>query len=155
MRITLFISLVSATTLFAQSAPVVSPDALFVGEVLSVVNLAKGTNGQEGYKAMVKIESVTLGGSDFSVSNTVPVYGSRSTGYHTDKQGMEHWTTNTNVDNQLHTNTTYFFSCRSHCNIKSEYGFSEETNGIMFLVAADSADHKRPNTALEPTPTAP
>ena len=140
MRNTFIISLISATTFFAQSSPVVvSPDAFFNGEVLSVENLAKATNGLEGYKAMVKIKSVTLGGGDFSVSNTVPVYGYRSAGYSTENNTV-HWTTSTDVDNQIHTNTIYFFSCRSHCNIKSEYGFSEETNGIIFLMAA-GADH--------------
>ena len=129
MRIALFISIALATSVFAFSLPGGGPNTEFIARVISVENLVNGKNGQEGCKARVEVEKVIDQWQDggLSVSNIVSVYYKRSTNY-VDMRGTEYWDMINAM--QLHTNELYLISGRNHHNIRNEFGFSDETNGI-------------------------
>jgi hypothetical protein len=129
MRIALFITIVLATGAFAFSVPGGGPNTDFIARVISVENLVNKKSGQECCRASVEVDKVIQqwqnGG--LSVSNTISVFYMRSTNY-VDMHGAEYWDMINAM--QLHTNETYLISGRSHCNIRDEFGFSDETNGV-------------------------
>jgi len=133
MRIILFFLIVTVTSVLAFTIPGGEPTTSIVGRVLSTEKVGDfgrdKTIHWELWKAQVKVERVT--GSDTNIADKVAVYYTQdwSTNY-VDMAGM-HIGLPSRL--RLGTNQVYEFACHNHTDIKRQFGFGFETNGLRVL----------------------
>src|SRR5437879_4645076 len=133
MRIILFFLSVAVTSVLAFTVPGGEPTTSIVGRVFSTEKVGdfgrNKTINWELWKAQVKVERVT--GTDTNIADKVVVYYTQdwSTNY-VDITGMH-------VDLpsrlRLGTNQVYEFICHNHTDIRSQFGFGVETDGLRVL----------------------